>query len=499
VAGIGSRGTHQRRPRVGRARKLRRGLLAAFALLLCGAAAAQAASGTIGAVGLNDIRSDGILLPNQNWNGAADLTLAADAGVSLYRARMQLNCVDPNGTGRFNFSQPSPSCFGLSYDQLVAGLADRGMTLLPVLIDLNKSGVPVPPTSGGNPSISEFAAFAAAAASRYGPNGSFWGSCGCTPEPIQAWEVWNEENNGWWWGGNASASAYATVLSATRAALRGVDPTARIVVGGLTFAPDGQSSFVAPAAFIKGIAASDANAFDAVAVHPYTDAQGASAAQLASGAMSYVDQIASAVVAATGPSASGGPRQQVWVTEMGWSTTDASATTIAQALQDFFADVANGGRARDNIGPILWYMLRDNSTIASRDDGLGLRFTTNNGGDGGAKPAWAVLSAAARQLGSVPLPAALANSGPYVAGETAGASGSKGAKRSATSAKRSATKANARCAGARAARARGLRTCRAARRANRRRAGKKHHHPHAKKHHRSRRARRRASHRGARR
>jgi hypothetical protein len=445
VAGFGARGTQDGGTRHRRARRLRRCVLAAFTLLLCGAAVAQADTGSIGAIGLNDIRSDGILLPNAGWNGAADLTMAANAGVTLYRARVQLNCVDPNGTGNFNFSAPSPSCYGLSYDQLVGALADRGMTLLPVLIDLNKSGVPVPPTAGGNPSTSEFTAFAAALVARYGPNGSFWPTCGCAPHPIQAWEIWNEENNGWWWGGDASASTYGALLSATRSAIRNVDPQARIVVGGLTFDPNGESSFITPADFVKALAASDANAFDAVAVHPYTDAQGASAPQLASSAMAYVNQVATAVEQATGPSASGAPRQQIWITEMGWSTTDASASTIAQALQDFLTE-ASAARAQDNIGPIVYYMLRDNATISSRDDGLGLRYTTDTGADAGPTPAWSVFTSAAQQQGQIPLPAALASSGPYVANtpSTKGASGAKHVK--AKKASKQARKSARRCA-----------------------------------------------------
>ena len=420
------RGAQDSGPLLRRARRLRRGFVCAFALLLCGAAVAQADTGSIGAIGLNDIRSDGILLPNASWNGSADLTLAANAGVSLYRARVQLNCVDPNNTGTFNFTSPSPACFGLSYDQLVGGLANRGMTLLPALIDLSKSGVPVPPTAAGSPSISEFAAFAAAAARRYGPNGSFWPTCGCTPEPIQAWEIWNEENNGWWWGGDASAGTYGSVLQAARSALRGVDPQARIVVGGLTFDPNGDPSFIAPATFVKTLARANANAFDAVAVHPYTDAKGATAQQLGSSAMAYVNQVASAVEQAAGPSATGGPRQQIWITEMGWSTTNASASTIAQGLQDFLAR-ASAARTQDNIGPIVYYMLRDNATISSRDDGLGLRYTTNGGADAGPTPAWSVFTSAAQQQSQIPLPAALSDSGPYVAGATTGAGTTKGA------------------------------------------------------------------------
>jgi hypothetical protein len=394
--------------------------LALAATLAYGTASAFAApTGTIPAIGVNDIRGDGILLPNQSWNGVADLSFVSSAGAELYRAPLHLNCVDPNYTGTFNFSVNSPYCDNLNYDTLVRTLADDGMTWLPVLINDNRTtGAALPPTSsgaGGSPTISEFAAFAAAAVARYGPSGSFWGTCGCTYEPIQAWEVWNEENNGAWWGGDASADAYASVFSAVRTALRGVDPQARVVVGGLAFDPNGQSSFVQPAQMIQALSANNANAFDAVAIHPYTDAQGESSEELAQSAIAYVNQTAATLVASTGPSATGGPRQQIWVSEMGWSSTDNTDVTIAGGFQDFIGYVDGGARAGDNIGPILWYMLRDNSTVSSRDDALGLRYTNANGSDNGPKPIWSAFSAAAQSEGTLALPAALSDSGPYVA------------------------------------------------------------------------------------
>jgi len=416
----GLRGMHTLRSRLG---------VSAIAV----AVAASLVYGVIGAIGVNDIRSDGILLPNAAWDGASDLTLAASAGVQLYRARIQLNCVDPNHTGSFDFTTPSASCYGLSYDTLVGTLAKEGMTMLPILMNFSGAS-PVPPTptgAGGSPTTSEFAAFAAAAVARYGPTGSFWPTCGCTPHPIQAWEIWNEENNGFWWGGTASASGYAAVFTATRDALRSVDPNAVAVVGGLAFDADGQPSFIEPAAMIKTLSATNANAFDAVAVHPYTNATGASASQLANNALGLIAGVAKDVAEDTGPGPGGAPRQQIWVTEIGWSDQSEPATTIAAGLQSFFTLLSGGARAKYNIGPVIWYDLRDNSTITTRDDAIGLRYTTSTGSDAGPKPAWGVFSSAAQSEGTLPLPTALADSGPYNASTpaTAGRAGARVAKR----------------------------------------------------------------------
>lgn len=423
------------RPRAG----VRRATLArlagvAAALAVLATPGLAAAAGTIGAVGINDLRSDGILLPNEAWSGLDDLDMVSAAGVQLYRARMQLNCVDPGYSGSFNFASPSASCDGVSYDQLVLALAQRGMTLLPVLINYT-NGSPLPPTTdgaGGSPTIAEFAAFAAAAVERYGPTGTFWSTCGCTPHPIEAWEIWNEENNGFWWDGDVSPTGYAQVFAATRDALRSVDPQALAVVGGLAFDANGQPSFVEPPAMIQALAAGNANAFDAVAIHPYTDATGASSTQMADQTMALVNQTAAAVRKYTGPGPGGAPRQQLWLTEVGWSTQQADPTTVAVALQDFFGLLQASGRTTDNVGPVLWYGLRDNSTLVTRDDQLGLRLTAADGADAGPQPAWSVFAAEAQQLGTIALPPALSNRGPYKGplaptGKTAGRSGhSKG-------------------------------------------------------------------------
>ena len=98
---------------------------------------------------------------------------------------------------------------------------------------------------------------------------------------------------------------------------------------------------------------------------------------------------------------------------MGWSDTDAAPATIAGALAAFSAGLDGGARAADSVGPVLWYMLRDNTVRAVRDDGLGLRATTPTGADAGAKPVWGAFADAARRGGAIGLPPALGDAGGY--------------------------------------------------------------------------------------
>ncbi len=64
------------------------------------------------------------------------------------------------------------------------------------------------------------------------------------------------------------------MFTLTRAALRAADTQARAVVGGLVWDRNGEQSFVPPADMLQALAARDVNAFDAVAIHPYSDARG---------------------------------------------------------------------------------------------------------------------------------------------------------------------------------------------------------------------------------
>ena len=210
---------------------------------------------------------------------------------------------------------------------------------------------------------------------------------------------------------------------------RSVDAHAVTVVGGLTFDPNGQASFVDPRLMIKALAATNANAFDAVAVHPYNDATGATAAQLASGALAMIGRVSRTVRAATGPGPGGAPRQQIWVTEMGWSDQNNDPSVIADGLQSFVGLLGAGARVRDNIGPVLWYDLRDNATLTTRDDQLGLRLTAPDGADAGPKPVWSVFASAVQQQGVIALPPALADSGPYVATAKAASAAAPGSHR----------------------------------------------------------------------
>lgn len=365
--------------------------------------------------GMNHLRSGG-LVTDQGWpsgSGAADLTTMQTMGVGLYRASLRLDVVSDDGaddTSGWSWDG-SRAKWGLSYDALIRAAADRDITVLPILLDYSATGLPHPATTATD--LARFSRFAAAAAARYGPHGSFWATYAGTPRPIRAWEIWNEENHSQFWGSAPDPTSYATLLRAAHSGLRSVDDTARVVIGGLIYGGGGVDLDAVP--FLDAVMdAGGTGSFDAVGVHPYTMAAYGDGAAVASSAMAHVDWVANALLAHDGGQYGSAcrcmqPRHQVWATEFGWTSHDPAnpyqptEATQADELAHFIPDwIAR--RAADNLGPALWFDFRDQMSFSNRDDALGLRRTTGAGADAGAKPAFPVFQAAAQQGFTVALP-----------------------------------------------------------------------------------------------
>ena len=107
-------------------------------------------------------------------------------------------------------------------------------------------------------SDSQFAAFAANVARRYGSHG------------IDAWEIWNEPNDEGFWMPTPSPSAYTQLLMTSYTAIKKVDPSAFVISGGL--GPlDSFPDSIEPTTFLSGMYAAGAKSyFDAVGYHPYS-------------------------------------------------------------------------------------------------------------------------------------------------------------------------------------------------------------------------------------
>jgi polysaccharide biosynthesis protein PslG len=378
-------------------RRLRLTLLVATAAALL-AAPAQAATNSLSAFGVGSLKSEWLAGYNGSDgldpNGLFDLSLAGQSGLKLYRARFRQDQVKLNGA----YTQWT------MLDNLVRQAALRDVTIEPVLINMPGETYTPPLTSAAR---TDFGNFVTAAVKRYGPNGSYWPACGCTAHPIQVWEVWNEENDAPYWN-PPSPSQYASLLTSVRSKLRAADPGARVLMGGLAYpSSPGPTKMEANSFLQQTIAAGGASSFDAVGVHVYASDPNRAVNTLVQGTVNTLKTFAG--------TSGGAPRQQVWVNEMARPTdlddpaTAADEAAASQAAQRDWLDQVLGlllpKRASWNLGPVMWYALRDYKQPTSASLRYGLRLTNPDDTDAGAKLSWNDLAARAAAATPLALPA----------------------------------------------------------------------------------------------
>jgi hypothetical protein len=197
----------------------------------------------------------------------SQLRLMRGAGVRIVHFPVYWSMAQPVENGAVDLT---------STDRIVGAAARSGLRVLPCVV-----GAPVwdrqyPDQLFSPPMQPEpYAAFVSALVARYGPTGSFWAAHrDLARYAIRDWQVWNEENGGYTWSDDERrlqpesrthwVGPYLRLLKATRAAVRRADPQGRIVLGGLV----GQSWKSLGALY--GSEPSARNAFDVVALHPYT-------------------------------------------------------------------------------------------------------------------------------------------------------------------------------------------------------------------------------------
>jgi hypothetical protein len=148
-------------------------------------------------------------------------------------------------------------------DQIVGLASQRGLTLLPVILDAPRwdgvhyrsSIVDIPRRDA------PYARFVGALVRRYGPTGTFWQDH--SPRvPIRMWQIWNEPNIIGFWSPQPFEPRYIGLLRTTRAAIKAADPDAKVVLAGMP-----NFSWLHMQKLYKLGAR---NLFDVVAIHPYT-------------------------------------------------------------------------------------------------------------------------------------------------------------------------------------------------------------------------------------
>ena len=270
---------------------------------------------------------------------------------------------------------PDPARWA-AYDALMASAARERIEVLPVLI-----GIP-----GSRPRINHprtrtqrtvWGRFVRGVATRYGRGGTFWAAHpGLEPNPITAYQVWNEPNLPAYWRPRHDAAGYLRLVRLTRARLRAVDPNATIVLAGL---PD--SRLGTPMLdYVRAVYAQPGarRLFDVVALNPYSAG--------APGVLEKLNQVRALM------DRRGDHDTPIWVTEIGWATggprSPFSTTRRGQADridQTFRALIA--ARARLRLERLIVYGLQDRAYGATERPWWGPRVGLFDMA-GWPKPAW---------------------------------------------------------------------------------------------------------------
>ena len=214
-------------------------------------------------------------------------------------------------------TEPSPPVNGVHHyrwefdDEIAGALAAHGLRWLPI-IDYSAPWAQSIPGQDHSPPRSpvDYAAYAAAVAARYGPGGVFWREHPTLdPEPVQIFEIWNEPDNGQFWTPQPDAGRYADLYLQARDAITTVDPTGRVIVGGLTMPTTFLPAMLGARPQLKGH-------IDGVGIHPY-------------GSPSVVLEKVRADRAAL--TSLGMATVPMYVTEFGWTTHPAGALNYVPA------------------------------------------------------------------------------------------------------------------------------------------------------------------------
>ncbi len=226
--------------------------------------------------------------------------------------------------------------------------------------------------------------FLSAAASRYGPHGTFWKRYPQIPYyPILAWQIWNEPNH--YFGAKPSPKAYAHVLQVSAKAIRAAQPKAKIVLAGL--GPGlGLPTQMPYYKFLRALYRIGAQRwFDVVADHPY--------APDVRDAMREVRTVAKIM------RRNHDRKTPLWITELGWGSIKVRDKPLtvgpkrqARFLRRSFRFIIAHRRAF-HVTRLYWYNWRDAGRSGACDTCLAFGLHRPNLAP---KPSWRAYKSFAR-------------------------------------------------------------------------------------------------------
>jgi len=178
---------------------------------------------------------------------------------------------------------------------------------------------------------------------------------------VHAYEVWNEPNRRQSWPPRPNAAQYTRLLRAGAAAIRQADPSATVVLGGLS---ESDSAYMEQ--LYEGGAGPH---FDVAAIHPYTGSADPGACWVDSATQRKSKDAFCGIEAVHDVMAANGDGdKKLWLTEFGWSSATAPGTDgVGEALQAAYLSAAFAKlETYSYVDKAFWYGMRN--TYWLRDD-----------------------------------------------------------------------------------------------------------------------------------
>jgi len=282
-----------------------------------------------------------------------------------------------------------------AFDTLMVAAARADLHVLPLVLGTPRWAGPGHFALPDDPRA--FGAFAARAAARYGPGGTFWRIHPQLDGRLapQWFELWNEPYYRFFSTTGVDPARYAAMVRAATVAGRAANrATHWLMAADLTYLDSaGRRQHWLPA-----LAAADPGLMrliDGVAVHPYVfGTPGDDDGIPLPFRFERIEAIARELTAL------GAPRAPLWITEIGWSTCDkrpdcGSEQEQAQRIADVFTRVRRRPLS-DRVRAVFVYHLHDfpGRARGDREAWYGLLRT-----NGSRKPAWSVVHREARLAG----------------------------------------------------------------------------------------------------
>jgi hypothetical protein len=280
----------------------------------CGGGGTTAPRSSFFGVNINSLWQYG---PPTLWPANARAIGAAGLGVARATANWEvIEPLPPVPGGRHVYDWRAT-------DALVSALAQAGVRLEPILAYAPEWARKDPQMRFSPPrDLGQYAAYAAAVASRYAAGGAFWkANPKLKPVPLDTVEIWNEQNTPLFWQPSPQPAAYADLYLAARRSIDAAVPTVRVLIGGLVGPTQFPLTGSKPGSvnFIRAMFDARpqlAGQIDGVAVHPY--------AAEPQQAMAFVSQ------ARRGLTELGEGSTPLFITEVGWTTAGPNAIDEAR-------------------------------------------------------------------------------------------------------------------------------------------------------------------------